>query len=345
MTRVKLSSRQSKAGKMLYAEYTMNGKRVRKSLSLIDTKANVAYAHRKLIPEIEDMIERGYEDRKYMLSEFTDKVLKEAEKTLKMGTYRTYSIGVNLFFKLFGDKEVKKVKVVDIDKFIEVLDGEGYSSSAINTYLAPISKAFREAIRVEVTDKNPVQYTKRPKVVNKVKKPFSLMQMKRILDNAEGELKKFLYFAFFTGARPREILALQGKDVSEKAINIDKTYNSYGVINLPKSGKARKIPLLNPLREFIEEYVTLTYNERVIDASYFVVSSHFKKLVKSLGYEDATLHITRHTFTSLLLQAKESPTLAQHFLGHADLTMINKVYSHYIEDEQDVSRLSQILAV
>lgn len=346
MTRVKLSSRHSKAGNKLYAEYRMNGKRIRKSLGLIDTKANVAYAHRNLIPEIEKMIERGYEDRKYMLSEFTQIVLEEAGNTLTRSTYKTYSKGVKAFFRIFGDKEIGIISVLDIDSFIKGMIREGYSSSAVSTYLAPISKAFVEAIRVGIIDKNPVQYAKRPKIVNKKKNPFNLMQMKRILDEAEGSLKMFLYFAFFTGARPNEILALQGQDISDKTITIERTFNSDGGLNPPKGGKTRRIPILNPLKEFFEEEdIQLKRKRFVIDASYSVVSRNFKKLLKSLGYEYTTLHNTRHTFTSLLLQAKESPTLAQHFLGHSDLTMINKVYAHYIEDERDVSRLSEILAV
>lgn len=61
------------------------------------------------------------------------------------------------------------------------------------------------------------------------------------------------------------------------------------------------------------------------------------------GFERNTLHSTRHTFTSLLMKSREDPTLIQYFLGHSS-NSINKVYAHYIHDENDAKRLGNMLA-
>jgi hypothetical protein len=84
MAEVKLYSRLSKDGEKIYAEfYDCHGKRVRKSLNLMATKANMAYAQKHIVPEIERKIMFGVEFREYMLSEFTSMVLKFEKRNAK----------------------------------------------------------------------------------------------------------------------------------------------------------------------------------------------------------------------------------------------------------------------
>jgi len=335
---VKLYSRQSSKGKKLYVEYQEEGKRVRKSLNLLDTKANVAYAHRNIIPQIERNLDRGIVDREYMLSEFTDMVLSEAKRDKKYDTYLVYRSCVNEFFKICKDKDVNNYRVRDIDDYISKLR-ETRASGTVKLYLIPIRLAFNEAIRTEVLDKNPVTYAKKPPVKHKKKKPFTLLQMKRLLDEAEGELKTFLHIAFYTGARPSEVLALRGRNILKDKILIEFSLTRRREDVVPKSGNMRKIPLLEPLKTYLDS-IEIKHSERILSLSHWAMRKRFKELLEKVGYEKTTLHNTRHTFTSLLMKANENPTLIQHFLGHSDLTMINRVYAHYIEDENDADRIN-----
>jgi len=43
--------------------------------------------------------------------------------------------------------------------------------------------------------------------------------------------------------------------------------------------------------------------------SYGGMNLEFKRLISRLGFKDATPHIMRYTFASLLLQSGENPTL------------------------------------
>jgi len=340
---VKLYSRPSKDGnKKLYVDYTDNsGKRVRKSLNLLDTKSNIAYVKRNIIPEIERKLNYGLSFREYKLREFTDKVFLRAKEIQKTNTVLTYDSAIKRFFAFMGDVSVEKVRVIDIDRYVDFLKKEGLSSSTISVYLSPIQLAFKEAIRLEIIDKNPVMFTIKPSVKNKEKVVFNLMQMHQLLERAEGELKTFLYFAFFTGARPGEVISLRWCDISDGYLNIERTRVKDGTENLPKSGKSRKFKLLKPLEDYLK---TLEKKgTSIFSKSYTTYASYFTALQSSMGYERRTLHVTRHTFSSLLYQAKENPTLIQYFLGHTDLTMLYKHYAHYIEDEGDVDRVSNLL--
>lgn len=342
---VKLYSRPNKDGKkVLYVDYTEeSGRRVRKSLNLQESKANIAYVKRNIIPEIERKIKYGVEFREYKMSEFTDIVLKKAKENKKINTFVTYEKAVNKFYSIMGDVNIEKIFVKNIENYVNSLKKEGLSSATINLYLVPIKMAFKEAMRLEIIDKNPVPLADKPIVKNKEKKVFNLLQMHKILEKAEGELKTFLYFAFFTGARPGEIVALRWSDISNNMIFINRTSIQNGKMeNLPKGGKKRSFDLLKPLGDYLS---TLDKKrDKIFSYKYEAYARSFSRFLVKEGFERNTLHSTRHTFTSLLMKSREDPTLIQYFLGHSSLNMINKVYAHYIHDENDAKRLGNMLA-
>lgn len=343
MGEVKLYPRPSKDGEKLYAEYyDTNGKRVRKSLDLLYSKTNVAYAKKHIVPEIERKIMFGIEIREYFLSEFTAKVLNFTKNNRKINTYEAYRYGIKKFFKIIGDIDVSKAKVHDVEKYINALQKEGNSGATIALYLAPIRMAFNDAIRDEIIQRNPVEYAKKPPIKNKKREVFNIIKMRTLLDKAEGVLKLYLYLAFFTGARPNEIMALRWSDLKNGKVSITKTRVLNVKENEPKNGKPRSLMMLKPLKDFLD--TQKIEGERLFPCTYMKVFKDFNKLLDTCEYQRRGLHTIRHTFTSLLIQARENPTLIQYFLGHADLTMINKVYAHYIEDEKDVERIEKVLS-
>ncbi|NCB80666.1 MAG: site-specific integrase [Bacilli bacterium] len=344
MAEVKLYSRLSKDGEKIYAEfYDCHGKRVRKSLNLVATKANMAYAQKHIVPEIERKIMFGVEFREYKLSEFTSMVLKFAKEERKINTYESYKFAIQKFFKIMGDMDVSKTRIQDIDRYINILKEDGASGATVALYLAPIRLAYNEAIRLEIIQRNPVAFAKKPQIKNKKKEVFNILQMRTLLDKAQDLLKLYLHFAFFTGARPNEIMALRWNDLKNDKVSITKTRVPKKRENEPKNGKPRTLMMLKPLKDFLDTQERA--RDELFPCTYGKMVQHFHALLDECGYNKRGLHTIRHTFTSLLIQARENPTLIQHFLGHADLTMINRVYAHYIEDEKDVERIEKVLSL
>jgi integrase len=325
----------------LYIEYFLDGERVRKSLGLDDTPENRAKAKKEIIPKWELSLERGIEPASYKISYFTEIVLQDTKAERKPATYRLYLIAIEKFFSLSKDMDVTLVSVRHIDEYVKKLVKEGLSPSSIKAYLTPIKLAFKEAMRQELISRNPVSLAKKPKATKPEKWSLNALQVQTMLREARGELKTFLYFGFFTGARPNEILALRWDDIKDNFISIERTVNVYEGTNLPKTGKKRKIALLSPLKEYIS---TLDKTDgEIFVTSYNHINKEFKKLIYKLGYKKATPHIMRHTFASLLLKAGENPTLVQWFLGHSSLQQISETYGHYIEDKHDFERIEKHL--
>lgn len=345
MAEVKLYSRLSKDGEKIYAEFYENsGKRVRKSLNLLNTKANMAYARKHIVPEIERKIKYGIEARKYKLSEFTHPIIQRAKEEKKRNTWITYQYAIKKFNKIMGDVYIEDLTIIDIEKYIKALKEDGLSSASISLYLSPISQAFIDAIRMGIILQNPVAFARKPKIVNKEYKVFNLIQIKTLLDKAHGELKTYLHFALFTGARPNEIIGLKWGDVNEEKVLIKRTISQRIYENTPKSGKERYVSTMRPLKDFLNTIARGESNDYIFSSTYEEIRVAYHALISSVGYEKRVLHTLRHTFTSLLYQARENPTMIKDFLGHGSMEMINKKYAHYLADEFDLIQTERMFA-
>ena len=61
-----------------------------------------------------------------------------------------------------------------------------------------------------------------------------------------------------------------------------------------------------------------------------IVNRHFKPLLKRAGLPSIRWYDLRHTCATLLLGRGVHPTLVQHLLGHASITMTLDRYSHWL---------------
>lgn len=55
------------------------------------------------------------------------------------------------------------------------------------------------------------------------------------------------------------------------------------------------------------------------------------------------LHITRHSYATLLMQNAISPLFIAQNLGHSDANLVNRIYSHYIFDKVQITKLEKVM--
>jgi len=334
-----MAMRLFKRNGVLYADFIQKGKRFKKSLDLADTPANRKYATEKILPTL------GKPKKRQTLGEFIDIVLEEATEK-KPATAKAYEYAKRQILNYFEPKtHIAEITTSDIDDFVKELKRAKLAPKTIKAYLAPLSLAFKEALRLDVITKNPVTTAKTPSPKPQKKKDiFTKQEIDKLLQNSDGMLKTFMMIGFYTGARAGEIISLKWNDIKENKMTIARTRNSLGTLNTPKNDKSRTFKIAKPLEEFLgslEKKSEWIVGEEL--ASPAKVARRFKRIQKNLNIEPQTPHAMRHTTVSLLLSAGENPMLIKNMIGHVDMKMIETIYGHHIENERDLIGFTSLL--
>ena len=171
----------------------------------------------------------------------------------------------------------------------------------------------------------------------------------KFLTKVEDKTLRDIYLVLgYTGLRVSELLQLQPEDVDllagplgAIAIRTDEEFK-------PKTAKSnRRIPIAAQVRRVLEERLKEGHKLVFCKSGGFPlnrswVSVRFKGYAKEAGLnQKLTLHGLRHTFVSMAIMKGVPLTTLQRWLGHANLDMINKVYSH-ITDQHSQIQMSKL---
>lgn len=264
----------------------------------------------------------------------------------KKATERRY---MNIFKKYIimriGDMEVSSVKPRNArDIFSQFSDLSATNKALVLVILKLI---FRNAVLDEIVAVNPFLEIKnhaKKEVKEELHKIFSKDEIFRILENCnERIMKLYLAIAFFTGMRPNEILALQGKDIDlEKGlINVYKNVDCTRNIDCTKTENNRIVEIVEPLRLFLEKNFRVSNENNFIFAGrYNRLQSEtnfrrkFKKILNKLNIPYKTLYSTRHTFTSQMAANGEDIQWVSAQLGHKNTDVTFKHYLKYVPKDK-----------
>lgn len=334
-------------GGRLHIQTTYEGKRLRFSTKLKDTKENREYVLREYEKLIKDHLTPKQEVKskaKENLEDFINKILERKKMTLKP---RSIKFNTYLFQKIndfLGHKEISKINYEDIENFYEFLLKQKLSKSTIQAIVSCLKEVLNFAIREEKIVKNVVFHKKLNNLEVRENKPFCLEEMRYLLTLAEKYPKFFsnyLKIAFFTGMRVGEILALKWEniDLKNSIIKVDGTIGLKGEIGTPKTKSSkREVDVLPLLKQALEEMEAQKQGKFIFVGDLINLGHKIRllwaKLLKEAGFEYRKLYITRHTFASIMLNAGEEPLWVSSQLGHKNLAITYAVYTKYMKNQK-----------
>lgn len=326
----------------LQIEYWNGSKRVRKSTGLDDTPSNRKRLINDVIPALMEKVRLGIESSskktfKYYADEFLK--LKSSEKSYDMKLSVREKV-----IKNFGSYQVDKITRLMIKQYLNEL---GIKESSKRIYLSFIKGVLDIAIDDEAVDKNiavGIEFKREDKVEVR---PFSNDEVKKIIDNATGQLRNYLGIAFYTGMRSGEILGLMRHDVINGAISIKRSI-SKGKITTPKTkGSVRTIPLFDSAKPFLEDQMKNTKSlylfhdeigDYVKDISIFR-KRKWHKLLSDCEIDYRKIYNTRHTFiTAMLNSSKYKLMTIAEIVGHSTIDMIVSNYAGFIKDSAMIDK-------
>ena len=348
--------------------FTYRGRNCRERIKLKPTPANLKRAeiHRAAIL---DAIAKGtfdyattfpdsptrflfaeYKGEGYRLETWLETWLARQEKHLKSSTFDGYRKTVfHVLIPALGRKNLSDLRRADVREMCDAMDCGNKRLSNVQSVLR---SAMQDALDDDLIESNPLygwKYSRKeaPSPEDEID-PFTAQEQTAILDACvDPQHRNLFQFAFWTGMRTSELVALQWGDIDFRRgiarVSRAKT-QAADEAELPKTRRsARDVKLLAPALAALEAqkaHSFLSFREVFLNPLHreawagdqAIRETAWKHALKRCGIRYRNPYQTRHTWASMMLTAGESPIWVAQQMGHSDTTMIFRNYGRWIPD-------------
>lgn len=350
-------------GDRIQVDFYYRGVRCRETLPLRPTPENLLKAAQKREAVLYAINNGAFEYEKFFptsrlgkrifasagrvtVADLLNQFMQSHERTIEFSTLRDYQSAIRCHLvPAFGGYKVNDLRPSDVREWISTLS---ISGKRINNILIPLRRAFQDAVADGLIQTNPVTPVPNMKLRAKDPDPFSLEEMRTILDQALGVEKWFYQFAFWTGLRTSELIALTWPDIDHKrGVAVIRRAVVRKREKAPKTASgAREVKLLPQAEEALRALET-AHQARVNSPPRVFMNprtgkpwetdgqirkTSWKPLLKRAGVRYRYPYQTRHTYASMMLSAGENPMWVAQQMGHKDWGMIRKTYGRWIPD-------------
>ena len=180
---------------------------------------------------------------------------------------------------------------------------DGLSIGSRETYYGAMAGFFRWAFEKEVLDFDPTDKIARPQVPERLPRPLSDDELRRILAEAAEPYRTFMILAAYAGLRCVEISRLRTEDVTEETVTIRRGKGEKPRIvgTHPEVWKAIRALPPGPVTDLDEHRVSIRS------------ALHFRRALKLPG---VALHRGRHWFGTNVQRLNKDLLVTQKALGH-----------------------------
>ena len=254
-------------------------------------------------------------------------------------------------------------------------DGHGISERTVSKLHWMLSGMFRWAVRVGITEANPMPSVKRPRYVPHEATAFDEREMALVSGRLESAMSSTdvgrravfarnvalaAYLALHTGARCGEALAVtRAKSVMRKdlSIRIDSSVDASdgppAIRPCTKGRRGRTVAITEENRRRLDEHVGWQDSAGLVRARPSLtlccspggslmrpssVSSAFTEMRRELGLPEGTsFHTLRHTHATWLISQGVDIKTVQERLGHAKISTTLELYAHVLPGRDEMA--------
>jgi integrase len=219
------------------------------------------------------------------------------------------------------------------------------SGKTKNEIRSIMRSAFQELYIDEIIDGNPIDRIKRFKHIKKEPEPFNADEREKILAQMAGQVRHLYEFAFWTGLRTSELLALRKCDVDlkRKVIFVRKAL----VHGREKGTKTKSGERTHELHEkalsTLEAQLKLnTGNQERIFLNpkthqpwrddRAIYHNCWQPALNKSDVKFRKQYNTRHTYASIMLTADKPIAWVARQLGHSDIGMTLSTYARWLQE-------------
>jgi integrase len=334
---------------IIWLDFTIDGKRYRRSTKLSDTPANRKLVVNEIAPQIQASIVRGeYNPKKKKImptvEEFGYRSLELHRHERKPQVNKSYKQNFEKhILPYFGKHLLKQITPIDLQEWQNTIV-DVTSSSSLRKYRNIFRQIFVDSMLEGHIEANPFDKIKRPAIEDVKIVPFTKDEIELIITTASIKLRNFFIISVFTGMRTGELTGLNWSDIDydEKEIHISKSLNRGLVQTVKTKSSNRTIDMLPIVEEYLKEQYKLTGHQEYIflnskGVPYYssdILNLSLKKVLDVCKIPRRTLYNTRHTFASLMLTNSESIMWVSQMLGHKTANITFERYARFIKEDK-----------
>lgn len=351
--------------KSIRVGFTYKGEFVRETLLIEPTPANMTYA-KKMVADVKRKIKDGtlvYADYfpdsvrvpkapdSKSFGEMCD-LWFEGKGRLAKKTRDQYRNSLEFWKRMFGANTT-------FDKLPHSLvsakiGSEPWASAKLlNNYMITLRGVFKLAKRDMKID-DPTDGIENSKHQVQTPDPLSAEEMNQVLkwmeDNVDVSIWAYFEFAFMTGMRPEELIALKWTDVDSKhgTIKVERARTA-GELKPLKTYNSREVEMVSRAVAALGYMKPITGNSKdgfifrnpVTKRQWHDERSqrdhYWKPALKACLIRTRRAYQTRHTYATVALMAGANPTWVARQMGHKNARMLFQIYAKWI-DGQDRGR-------
>lgn len=261
----------------------------------------------------------------------------------------------------FGNRDIATIKKSEI-KAIVAERIKICTAKTVNNNLIPLRQVYQAALDDEILEKSPLANIKNLKHQGPLPDPFVPEEMELILaglaQRHDERVWCWFAFAFFTGVRPSEQVAVRWSDVDwrSRTIRIQRALVR-SEIKGTKTNSIRDVDLSDRAMGVLQRMKAHSFM-RGADSPIFInpITNEpwadekrqrevfFMPTLRAIGIRARPPYQTRHTFATIGLMGGVNPAYIARQLGHTSTAMLFKHYAKWI-DGADKGRESAKMGV
>lgn len=269
--------------------------------------------------------------------------MKLNERSLQKSTRIDYQRRIDKhLIPNFGKTLTTNLKRTDI---LEWVNAAGFSlkPKSISNTLDPLRSMYRDLVADGIIRHNPMANLRLPKFETREPQPFNEIEIAKILRELDGQVRNFYTFAFQTGLRTSEQIAIEWEDIDWKnetvfickakvrnEIKEPKTKSGRRKVNLSHDAilalKDQKTHSGHQNRVFLNPKTMRTWScDKPLRIQYWYPALDRANVTRREPYQ------TRHTFASLKLSREGmTPIRLAEQMGHSDCSQIHSRYGRLV---------------
>jgi len=327
--------------------YTRNGEHKRHTKTF-DTKSEArTYEAQKLT----DLTKNNFDTSSDTL--FIDFYSEWLERHLKSGinsrTIASHEVAFRWAQRYLSEYKLKEITRPVLQKYVDVLS-ETRKTSTVKLLIINTTMCLKEAFHDGVISQDPtyrLKYRIEKSTDDKIKF-LELDEFKRLLHLLEeSPLDLYdlgIYLSALSGLRLGEVMALtmEDFDLDNHTVSVSKTRTLIRPFTSapPKTkNSTRVISVSSKFFDKLNSYISETGNTNLWQETLGEsVTKRLEKIIRDNHFQKITFHGLRHTHASYLINSGIDTAYVSKRLGHADISITQKVYFHFFEirnDEED----------